>query len=465
MLASEIFDRQQIENEAMQLIESTEINRSDWEFEPYGNAITSLFEELTASGHLNEIPLGEAEKANRETLKRLLNACHVAQNKPIWLQKYYFYELCEELTIHRAFEAIKNGELADDTMVVTISDYPTGVDDKSAWKEGFRPYSKTGMARSNHFFKNESGIWHRHQEQVSRSHSTNQSSGKTIALLSEGTAQPIGSLEVLSNQLLVNRAILPDGVVTLQQILDTQSGRNIRYGDDLASFSREHAEYHELRETSKTRAKLFARYIDRMISVEKEANRLFDEGLISYEHKLAMLQEEKDYIIDRVCLIAPEFSKEARGEQASEHYYFAAAAVQSGNDEAAIHHIMQARDSRDPMASAGCGGVGTRDQQNSSQEAANILNDVSESINDWRWKDGICVVDSCPTRPAKTKVGPCSICVRCQKMFDRGFDPTTLTASKPNQTLANVLELKLLTVNKDKKPKGIMNELVNRPAA
>jgi len=42
----------------------------------------------------------------------------------------------------------------------------------------------------------------------------------------------------------------------------------------------------------------------------------------------------------------------------------------------------------------------------------------------WSWKDGVCRVESCATRPGKTKVGPCSICKSCQEEFDAGRDPT-----------------------------------------
>lgn len=42
---------------------------------------------------------------------------------------------------------------------------------------------------------------------------------------------------------------------------------------------------------------------------------------------------------------------------------------------------------------------------------------------DWKWKLGKCQVKSCPS-PKPTEVGPCSVCRRCQHMFDAGKDPT-----------------------------------------
>jgi len=48
--------------------------------------------------------------------------------------------------------------------------------------------------------------------------------------------------------------------------------------------------------------------------------------------------------------------------------------------------------------------------------------------SDWengkrKWKMGKCQVKACPS-PKPTEVGPCSVCKRCQGVFDRGGDPT-----------------------------------------
>lgn len=46
-----------------------------------------------------------------------------------------------------------------------------------------------------------------------------------------------------------------------------------------------------------------------------------------------------------------------------------------------------------------------------------------QSREEWQWKTGKCVVDNCPTRPSKTTIGPCSVCVGCQSIFDTGKNP------------------------------------------
>ena len=62
------------------------------------------------------------------------------------------------------------------------------------------------------------------------------------------------------------------------------------------------------------------------------------------------------------------------------------------------------------------------------------VNSYSEHVGkgraNWSWKSGVCVVESCSTRPGRTRVGPCSICKNCQTKFDKGQDPTKSAVPK-----------------------------------
>jgi hypothetical protein len=49
---------------------------------------------------------------------------------------------------------------------------------------------------------------------------------------------------------------------------------------------------------------------------------------------------------------------------------------------------------------------------------------IKKGKESFKYKPGVCVVKSCPTRPGKTDVGPCSVCKGCQFKFDHGNDPT-----------------------------------------
>jgi hypothetical protein len=86
----------------------------------------------------------------------------------------------------------------------------------------------------------------------------------------------------------------------------------------------------------------------------------------------------------------------------------------------------------------GCGGAVAASAESGAEstdlEATfdSIFGDKSsgETRGSWKWKEGVCRVEACPTRPGKTKVGPCEVCVRCQAKFDSGLDPTKLTTSQ-----------------------------------
>jgi hypothetical protein len=62
-------------------------------------------------------------------------------------------------------------------------------------------------------------------------------------------------------------------------------------------------------------------------------------------------------------------------------------------------------------------------------------------------RKGLCAIQSCPTRPRTVEVGGCSVCIeRCQKLFDRGKDPTKM---------ASTVTRKLTTVKSaESKPKA-----------
>lgn len=56
------------------------------------------------------------------------------------------------------------------------------------------------------------------------------------------------------------------------------------------------------------------------------------------------------------------------------------------------------------------------------------------------WKDGICRIDKCPTRPGKTKVAQCSVCKTCQGWFDRGKDPNRIYKTAGDTTFRSIIE-------------------------
>lgn len=76
---------------------------------------------------------------------------------------------------------------------------------------------------------------------------------------------------------------------------------------------------------------------------------------------------------------------------------------------------------------SGCGGaISSQDSlmDASAEDVFSIVfGDKDRRKETWQWKSGVCRVSGCPTRPGKTRVGPCAVCVSCQRLFDKGQDP------------------------------------------
>lgn len=54
----------------------------------------------------------------------------------------------------------------------------------------------------------------------------------------------------------------------------------------------------------------------------------------------------------------------------------------------------------------------------------------------WKMGKGKCVISSCPTRPKEVKLGPCGVCMdRCQKLYDKGKDPSKMSVTKQVATV------------------------------
>jgi hypothetical protein len=86
---------------------------------------------------------------------------------------------------------------------------------------------------------------------------------------------------------------------------------------------------------------------------------------------------------------------------------------------------------------SGCGGTVDGESNDDSAESqlekagyggkldTGLIGDASKAEK-LVWKDGVCIIDNCPTRPGKTKVAQCSICKLCQGWFDKGKDPSNI---------------------------------------
>lgn len=455
LIAQETIDRDSIESAAKYLIQNREqVEELPIADELAQNAVTGLFEKLTAAGHLSHIEFpGDQEQVHIATLKRLLNAYDV--NKPDWEERRNFQEICEELTVYQVYEKIAQGVLPEDTIVLTVSDAPDEkISEQEKVDQGYRMLNSKGMVRSYTFNKDENGDWTRVLEQVSRSNSNNSST--RMWFNQHASSVPLSSTGGLSLQAIGTTDRFPDGVVSFVKELDEVVGGGGKYGE---VAGKKLPEYHNLRKESAKREEVLAKFSNLLYEKDKELKSLQKAGRITYEQRLYFFYKELDEVlIPRILLNAPEYARDTYGEVSGRLVERASLYLMQGN-EVMAHQVMKAAYvTRNKNASTGCGGSGRaiKEQEgpiNSTDIIANAIKDAKEDKEDWVWKEGVCQVQSCSTRPGKTKVGPCSVCEKCQAEFDKGKDPTK---NKPvsESKVAKLALYNILQFNKDAKVKG-----------
>ncbi|MBI2285664.1 hypothetical protein HYU82_02480 [Candidatus Saccharibacteria bacterium] len=421
-LASELYDRGELELRAWKLIQNRErIEHDSWEREPEINARTAIFEELTAKGHLSRVEFEEQpDQVNTRALRRLINAW--SDRLPGWEQERRFHEIVEELTVQQVWEDIKSGNLPEDTVVITISNFPEqATSGKEARNNGYRTLNCKGMVRTTEFTGGRRVI-----EQVSRSNSNDQSSRYFFA--ANGLyVEESSSVAFLSSQVIATKRNFPDGVVDVQRALDSFVGPNILYGEDRYQLESHVPEYEDLRAVSAERETQADSHIQRLAGFEEHLNIVYKQGKLNYSQKQRLIYQERKRIVDEICLLDPSYAKDARGEISAKYFKQAGLAVAAGDDASAINYLESALRSADPDAGVVCGGDGIEQIEDATkQEAEQLLLKAKEARKNWKWKSGVCAVKECPTRPQKVKVGPCSVCRKCQKIFDNGDKPKTV---------------------------------------
>lgn len=422
-LASELYGMQGLERRAAALVESRpRLEHDDWQLEPEINARTAIFEELTAKGHLSRVEFdGHPEIANQRSLRRLVNGW--SDSLPDWEMGRRLYEIVEELTIHQVWEDIESGALPEDTIVITLSDYPEMCPNDTAPRIGYRALNKKGMVRVTQFEGGKRII-----EQVSRSNSNDGSSEQFFA--AQGFAVGSGSNRMLANQIIATRRNFPDGVVDVQKALDSFIGPQIIYGEHKSIPDLDVPEYEDLRAVSAAREKQAERFTLLLAEHEKELNLRYKAGEISYAEKLKSINERRKQLVDEICVLDPGYAKDARGEASVVHFENASIAMAAGDHTAGVNHLEQAIAASDPNAGVVCGGEPIANvNMQTGQRAANVYREASLERKNWKWKNGLCAVKECPTRPAKTEVGPCSVCRKCQVIFDKGKNPKSIYKS------------------------------------
>ena len=423
--AAELYDRSDIEAEAWDMIKSRGylpvVETS--ERERHDNARTALMEALTASGHLSRVEIsGSVEEINAQVVGRLLNGWDEAL--PVHEKMRRFAELCEELTIHKVHLSIVSGDLPPGTAVSVISDYPEAMTDSDATSLGYRSVNKKGMVRSTGLRQESDGSFTRVIEQVSRSNGTWNSTYEFMK--SSGIKTTAGYPDIVALQTPLVYAVedYAEGVVDLVRRLDMHAGQGITYGDP--EGQKNHPAYDQLRSESARRERDIQGFVGDLAKLEEQLDILQRNGMTANERNI-IFKEEVDRILTAICTLEPNYATDTYGKKAEKYFYEAAVLVSRGETGLAQQLLDSTSHLKQTVTFCGMSislevakGMGL--SVNSYGEA------VEKGKESWQWKSGVCQVKSCPTRPGKTTVGPCSVCKGCQARFDKGINPT---ASKP----------------------------------
>lgn len=438
--AAEFLDRDALEVQAWGLIAHRE-SLSDVEVaqqERRDNARTALWEGLTKSGHLSRIEIhGTLEDINAQVLSRLLRGW--SDRLPEREKRRRFAELCEELTIQAVQGAIVLDELPESTAVALMSDFPEGMPEKSARNLGYRPDNKKGMVRSTHLVAHPDGTYTRVIEQMSRSQGTWCS---TAGFLEAAGITPLqretADITALSTPFLYSIQDYTNGVVDIQRRLDQHAGPNIRYGE-VVGANPLHVDYDQVRQESMAREKQAEKLLDGIAAYEEKLDALLAQGLIDRRQRDSQYGKKILHTLRAICTMAPEYATDCFGQKAAAYYQEASGAVLIGDFDRAQRIIDDARQHEEIVVICGA-------SLSDEEEAAlglgldSMVDSLKNAKESWGWKAGICRVMSCSTRPGQTEVGPCSVCRKCQAKFDKGQDPTKVTA-QPKPKSPTTIEL------------------------
>ena len=410
-----LIDRASLEQEAQQLIEQRASIESPQVYMPEreDNARTALMEALTASGHLSRVEIsGKLDDINAQVLSRLLNGWD--SSLPAHEQDRRFAEIVNELYIQRLHMAIAANMLPAHVSILELSDWPESLAGMSL---GYRDTNQKGMSRSTHLVQLQNGEYARVIETISRSNSNWRS---TFGFLQQAgvTVEPGYKPDIagLRTPVVYTTEQLADGIVDIQRLLDKAAGPNIRYGE-IEGTNGNHPKYEEIRGLSYAREEQLEHYVGVLAHYEELLDNQRAAGTITVEERQALYAEQVRNCLRSICSLAPEYAKDCFGEDAAPYYYAASDRIAAGDLDSAMALIRASQAVEQSITF--CGVTLTPER---AAELGLTLSDVKKLTEDaketWKWKQGVCQVQTCPTRPGKTEVGPCSVCRSCQAKFD-----------------------------------------------
>ncbi|HUC95742.1 MAG TPA: hypothetical protein VMR76_02155 [Candidatus Saccharimonadia bacterium] len=403
--------------EAFELITNYESeSRIISQAEAIHNARTAMTEALTASGHLSrvEVTCDTLEEVNAYMRHLVLRGWK--EDLPDHEKRRIFFELCEELIVERTHLDIANGVIDKSTKVGLITNYPDDLDDKTAGKLGYRKENKKGFSRSSEIQFNLDGSVTRVIESVSQSNSHDASA--YYFLRDSGIqVESSGDLAVMAKPFMFSSEDYIDGVVDIQRIIDGYRGTDARYGE--VSNSR-HVDYEDLREHSQKLDQAIEPQANRLADYEIKLNEICRAGKISREQKDSQYNEQLVTYLRAICVVSPDLTADCFGDQSVAIYEQAAIYVAQGDLCSAEQWILEHTHLEKPVVICGFS-ISAKEAKALGIELDSLDDSIKEAKANWPWKLGKCRAPFCDSQKKKeiVLVGPCSVCMKCQAIYDK----------------------------------------------
>lgn len=239
-------------------------------------------------------------------------------------------------------------------------------------------------------------------------------------------AELMDAEDLLATPLLIPKTLMPHGVASIVELYDNY------VGDTFFGVKQPKQAYETYADACMRRADKYGDITDKVVADLLKSGKMTPAQAVSKMYNLVKRHTlERAYRDDSI-------DASVFGAKAEKIIYQARHAYDIGDQ---LQFALLAAVGHEVAVTTACGGGSGGEDANTStdkgleksERAADLTGIELNEKSTWKWKNGICRVEACPTRPGKTKIGPCDVCSRCQNIFDKGIDPTKFKSSKTKQ--------------------------------
>ena len=237
-------------------------------------------------------------------------------------------------------------------------------------------------------------------------------------------AELMNAEDLLATPLLIPKSLMPHGVASIVELYDNY------VGDTFFGVKQPKKDYATYADACMRRAEKYGDITDKVVTDLLKSNKMTPVQAIT-----KMYDSVKRHTLERAYR-DDSIDASVFGAKAEKIIHQARYAYDIGDQ---LQFALLAAVGHEVAVTTACGGgsgggedvnTTTDKSLDKSERAAEMTGVELNEKSTWKWKNGVCRVEACPTRPGKTKIGPCDVCSRCQSKFDKGIDPTKFKSSK-----------------------------------